>query len=102
VGTDNVVRLEPVLTAAMRSATSNVAPPPLHGWPATAHVQRLVLVVKMETVLQDFTTEEQRSVVRFYGQKDSMQRVFIKKCFLFTVGSVCRVKVANVLLMTKR
>jgi hypothetical protein len=25
-------------------------------------------------------------------QKDSMQRIFIKKCFLFTVGSVCRVK----------
>jgi hypothetical protein len=28
----------------------------------------------------------------FCGQKDSMQRMFIKKCFLFTVGSVCRVK----------
>jgi hypothetical protein len=28
----------------------------------------------------------------FCGQKDSMQRIFIKKCFLFTVGSVCRVK----------
>jgi hypothetical protein len=26
------------------------------------------------------------------GQKDSMQRVLIKKYFLFTVGSVCRVK----------
>jgi hypothetical protein len=25
-------------------------------------------------------------------QKDSMQRIFIKKCFLFTVGSVCCVK----------
>jgi hypothetical protein len=25
-------------------------------------------------------------------QKDSMQRLFIKKCFLFTMGSVCRVK----------
>jgi hypothetical protein len=28
----------------------------------------------------------------FCGQKDSVQRIFIKKCFLFTVGSVCRVK----------
>jgi hypothetical protein len=46
----------------------------------------------METVLE-YTTEGQRSVVRiFCGQKDSMQRMFIKKCFMFTVGSVCRVK----------
>jgi hypothetical protein len=31
--------------------------------------------------------------VFFYcGQKDSMQRLFINKCFLFTVGSVCRIK----------
>jgi hypothetical protein len=28
----------------------------------------------------------------FCGQKDSMQRILIKICFLFTVGSVCRVK----------
>jgi hypothetical protein len=28
----------------------------------------------------------------FYGEKDSVQRIFMKKCFLFTVGSVCRVK----------
>jgi hypothetical protein len=41
----------------------------------------------------EFTTEEQRSVVRrFGGQKDSMQRIFIKKCFLFTVESVCCTK----------
>jgi hypothetical protein len=47
----------------------------------------------MATVPEDCTTEEQRSVVRiFCGQKDSMQRMFIKKFFLFTVGSVCRVK----------
>jgi hypothetical protein len=39
------------------------------------------------------TTEEQRSVVRFFcGQKDSMQRIFIKIYFLFTVGSVCRLR----------
>jgi hypothetical protein len=28
----------------------------------------------------------------FGGQKDSMERIFIKKCFLFTVGTVCRVR----------
>jgi hypothetical protein len=28
----------------------------------------------------------------FSSQKDSMQRIFTKKCFLFMVGSVCRVK----------
>jgi hypothetical protein len=46
----------------------------------------------MATVLEDFTTEEQHSIVRFCGQKDSMQGTFIKKYFLFTVGSVCRLK----------
>jgi hypothetical protein len=39
---------------------------------AHAHIQRLVLVVKMATVLEEYTTEEQRSVVPFCGQKDSM------------------------------
>jgi hypothetical protein len=28
----------------------------------------------------------------FLGQKDSMQGILIKKCFLFTGESVCRVK----------
>jgi hypothetical protein len=47
----------------------------------------------MAIVLEECTEEEQLPVVRsFCGQKDSMQRVFIKKCFLFTVGSVCRVE----------
>jgi hypothetical protein len=46
----------------------------------------------MATVLEVYTTEEQRSVVRFYGQKDSIQMIFIKKCFLFIVWSVCRIK----------
>jgi hypothetical protein len=63
----------------------------------------------METVLEECTTEEQRSVVHFCGQKDSIQRIFVKTRFLFTVGSVCYVKifttvsknVTNVSLMTK-
>jgi hypothetical protein len=46
----------------------------------------------MVTVLEEYATEEQRSLVRFCGQKDSMQRIFIKKCILFTVGSIYRVK----------
>jgi hypothetical protein len=40
------------------------------------------------TELEGCTTKEQRSVVRL----DSMQRIFIYKYFLFTVGTVCRVK----------
>jgi hypothetical protein len=47
----------------------------------------------MVTVFEEFITEEQRSLMHFFcGQKDSMQRIFVKKCFLFMVGSVCRVK----------
>jgi hypothetical protein len=56
------------------------------------HIQRLVSVVKMAAILK-CTTKEKHSVLPFFfGQKDSMQRIFIKKCFLFTVGSVCHVK----------
>jgi hypothetical protein len=36
---------------------------------AHEHVQRLVSVVKMATVLEDCTTEEQSSVVRFLWAK---------------------------------
>jgi hypothetical protein len=46
----------------------------------------------MATVFEEFSAEEQRSVVRFCGRKNSMQRIFINKCFLFAVGSVSRVK----------
>jgi hypothetical protein len=46
----------------------------------------------MATVLEAYTTEEQHSLCVFCGQKDSMQRIFIKKCFLFRVESICRVK----------
>jgi hypothetical protein len=28
----------------------------------------------------------------FCGQKDSLQRIFIKKCFLLIAGNFCRVK----------
>jgi hypothetical protein len=46
----------------------------------------------MATILVEYNTEEQHCVVHFCGQKDSIQRIFIKKCFQFTVGSVCREK----------
>jgi hypothetical protein len=62
---------------------------------ADAHVQvqKLFSVVKVATVVEECCTEEQRSIVRlFYGRKDSMQRIFIRKCFLFTVGSDCCIK----------
>jgi hypothetical protein len=39
-----------------------------------AHVQRLVSVVKMETVLELCTTEKQRSVVRLLWAKGYSQR----------------------------
>jgi hypothetical protein len=57
---------------------------------AHAHVVRVVSVVKMAAVLESCTTEEQGSIVRFFFcvKKDSMQRIFIKKNFLFAVGSV--------------
>jgi hypothetical protein len=36
----------------------------------------------MATVLEEYTTEDQRSVVRFFcGQKNTMNRIFIKKMF---------------------
>jgi hypothetical protein len=58
------------------------------------HVQMLDSVLKMATVFDEHTTEKQRSVAFFCGSKDSMQRIFIKKRFLFTVGSVCRVNLS--------
>jgi hypothetical protein len=72
------------------------------------HVQRLVSIVKMATVHEEYVNKEQLSVVHFFcGQKDAMQRIFIKKYFLFVLGSVYHVKrstlVAYVsLMMTER
>jgi hypothetical protein len=45
----------------------------------------------MVTVLEVYTNEEQRLVVRFFRQKDSVQK-YLKKCFLFTLGSVCHLE----------
>jgi hypothetical protein len=59
---------------------------------AQAHVQRLVSVVKRGTVLEGCNTEQQRPVLRFLWAKGLDAKIFIKKCFLFTVESVCLVK----------
>jgi hypothetical protein len=75
-----------------------------------AHVQRLVSVVKMVTMLEECNTQEQLSVVHFLWAKGLMQRIFINKKLVFMVGSVCHIKwftsrsrnMANVSLMTKR
>jgi hypothetical protein len=58
---------------------------------ADAHedVQRLVLVVKMATVLEKCITEGKLLLCDICGQKDSKQRIFAKKYLLFAVGSVC-------------
>jgi hypothetical protein len=56
------------------------------------HVQMLVSVVKMAIVFEECTLEERRPVLRFLWPEDSMQRIFIKKSFLFRVGNVCHVK----------
>jgi hypothetical protein len=45
----------------------------------------------MATVLEECTSEEQLSVDRFLWAK-LLNAKDIKKSFLFTVGSVCRVK----------
>jgi hypothetical protein len=47
----------------------------------------------MATVLEECTTQKQPSVVRFFvGKNDSIQKIFIKKYFVFMIGTVCRVK----------
>jgi hypothetical protein len=56
------------------------------------HVQRLVSVAKWRPYLRSFFRRAAFYSTFFCGQKDSIQKTFIKKCFLFTVGSVCRVK----------
>jgi hypothetical protein len=69
------------------------------------HVQRLVSVLKMATMIEACTTEEQRSVVRFLGLKDSMQRVFIEMFPVYSGKCMSRKAVhswiGNVSLMTK-
>jgi hypothetical protein len=46
-----------------------------------AHVQRLVSVVNMATVLEEFATEEQRSLVRFLWAKGLNAKDIHKEIF---------------------
>jgi hypothetical protein len=56
-------------------------------------VQRLISVVKMATMREECTTEEQSYFVRYFSaQNDSMQRMFTTKCLMFRVGSVYHLK----------
>jgi hypothetical protein len=52
----------------------------------------MVSVVKVATMLEARTTEEQHSVLHFLWAKGLNGRISIKICFLFKVGSVCRIK----------
>jgi hypothetical protein len=49
-------------------------------------------VIKKAILLKECTTEEKQSVLRFSLTVGLNAKLFIKKYFLFTVGSVCRVK----------
>jgi hypothetical protein len=47
----------------------------------------------MAIVVEEYTTDDQRSIVRFFLWPNGLDAKHIhKKCFLFTVGSFCRVK----------
>jgi hypothetical protein len=46
----------------------------------------------MATVLEEYPTKEQCAVVHFLGVKGLNAKHIHKKCFLFTVGSVCQAK----------
>jgi hypothetical protein len=54
------------------------------------HIQRLISVAKMATVLEGCTTEEKCYVV-FLLLEGLYTKDIHKKCFLFMVGSVCHV-----------
>jgi hypothetical protein len=52
---------------------------------AHEHVRRLVSVVKMATVLEECSAEEQRSVVRSLWVKGLSAKDILKQIFLFMV-----------------
>jgi hypothetical protein len=55
---------------------------------AHAHAQELVSVVNMVSMLEEYSTEEQRLVVRFLCAKGPNVKDINKKCFLFTMRNV--------------
>jgi hypothetical protein len=72
---------------------------------AHAHIQRLVLIVKLATVFQVYNTEEQRSVVRFLwaglNEKDIHKEMFPVYCGKCSSRKGVHSWVAVVSLMTK-
>jgi hypothetical protein len=56
-----------------------------------AHVQRLVSVVKMPTLLESILPKSSVLLCIFLWAK-GLNAEDIHKCFLFTVGSVCDIK----------
>jgi hypothetical protein len=57
-----------------------------------AHVQSLVSVVKMATMLEVCTTEEQCFVLHFLWAKGLNAKDIHEEMFLIMVASVCHVK----------
>jgi hypothetical protein len=51
------------------------------------HIQRIVSVVKVATMLEACTTEKQHSVLHFLWAKGLNARISTKICLLFKVGS---------------
>jgi hypothetical protein len=64
---------------------------------AHAHVQRLVSVVKMATVLEGYTTEEHGNVVFFCGQKNSVTKEVHKEMFPAYGRRICSEKRFNLI-----
>jgi hypothetical protein len=56
------------------------------------HVQRLISVVKMATVLEYVLPKSSVLLCVYCGHKNSTKRIIVKNFFLFTVGIICRVK----------
>jgi hypothetical protein len=62
---------------------------------AHVHIQRLVLVVKMATVLEMCTVEEQNSVVRFLWAKGLSAKVVRKEMFHVYGGKCLSLKAVH-------
>jgi hypothetical protein len=58
------------------------------------HIQRLVSVVELATMVDECSTEEQCSVVRFLWEK-GLNAKDIHKCFLFMMRSVLSYKAVH-------
>jgi hypothetical protein len=59
------------------------------------HVQRLASVVKMATVLEEYTTEEQSFVVHLFGEKGINVKVIRIETFPLYIGKCLSCKAVN-------